>query len=160
MLASKGGPGNGGPGLLKEDLGPLREGSDGETSDYQRSTPSPRDADDMVMELNSEGGFLITIRYLPLSIFCHRGNLTHTPHFQLRTSPTVPLHLRRTGEQKRTSLTLDSSTVPTQHPPPPPPSPTPPLPPPPTPPNWTATSPPRWRASPPSPPPPPCWANS
>jgi len=54
MLASKGGPGNGGPGLLKEDLGPLREGSDGETSDYQRSTPSPRDADDMVMELNSE----------------------------------------------------------------------------------------------------------
>ena len=59
MLASKGGPENGGPGLLKEDrLGPgLREGSDGETSDYQRSTPSPRDADDMVMELNSEGEF-------------------------------------------------------------------------------------------------------
>lgn len=54
MLTSKGGPGNGGPGLLKEDLGPLREGSDGETSDYQRSTPSPRDADDMVLELNSE----------------------------------------------------------------------------------------------------------
>ena len=159
MLASKGGPGNGGPGLLKEDLGPLREGSDGETSDYQRSTPSPRDADDMVMELNSEGGFLIIIRYLPLSLFWHRGNLTHTPHFQLRTSPTVPLHLRRTGEQKRTSLTLDSSTVPTRHPPPPP-SPTPPLPPPPTPPSWTATSPPRWRASPPSPPPPPCWASS
>ena len=60
MLASKGGR----EGLLKEDLGPtlrenlgptLREGSDGETSDYQRSTPSPRDADDMVLELNSEG---------------------------------------------------------------------------------------------------------
>ena len=168
MLASKGplsGGGNkgsmsGNSGLLKEELGAgLREGSDGETSDYQRSTPSPRDADDMVMELNSEGGFLIIIRYLPLSLFCHRGNLTHTPHFQLWTSQTVPLHLRRTGEQKRTSLTLDSSTVPTRHPPPPP-SPTPPLPPPPTPPNWTATSPPRWRASPPSPPPPPCWASS
>ena len=66
MLSSKGGSGNGGPGLLKEDLGPLREGSmgpglregsDGETSDYQRSTPSPRDADDMVNELNSEGWF-------------------------------------------------------------------------------------------------------
>ena len=52
MLAGKGGR----EGLLKEDLGPtLREGSDGETSDYQRSTPSPRDADDMVLELNSEG---------------------------------------------------------------------------------------------------------
>ena len=158
MLASKGGPGNGGPGLLKEDLGPLREGSDGETSDYQRSTPSPRDADDMVMELNSEGGFLIIVLYLRLCIFCQRSN-QYSPHFQLRTSPTVPLHLRRTGEQKRTSLTLDSLTVPTQHPPPPP-SPTPPLHPPPTPPSWTATSPPPWRASPPSPPPPPCWASS
>ena len=61
MLAGKGGR----EGLLKEDLGPSslrenlgstwREGSDGETSDYQRSTPSPRDADDMVLELNSEG---------------------------------------------------------------------------------------------------------
>ena len=65
MLSSKGpgngpGPMSGGPGLLKEDLGPgLREGSDGETSDYQRSTPSPRDADDMVMELNSEGEFVL-----------------------------------------------------------------------------------------------------
>ena len=31
---------------------PCREGSDGETSDYQRSTPSPRDAEAMALELN------------------------------------------------------------------------------------------------------------
>merc|ERR1719431_470636 len=40
--------------LLKGDLGGLREGSDGETSDYQRSTPSPRDAEAMAAELSSE----------------------------------------------------------------------------------------------------------
>lgn len=44
--------------LLKGDLGGLREGSDGETSDYQRSTPSPRDAEAMAAELSSEGLFI------------------------------------------------------------------------------------------------------
>ena len=167
MLASKGplsGGGNkgsmsGNSGLLKEDLGAgLREGSDGETSDYQRSTPSPRDADDMVMELNSEGElFPSHPSTFPLSHF--GDNLTNLLHLQLWTSWTVLLHLRHTGEQKHTSLTLDSSTVQTRHPPPRR-SPTRPPPPPRTPPSWTATSPPRWRASPPSPPPPPSLTSS
>ena len=44
------------PGLLSKELGEglHREGSDGETSDYQRSTPSPRDAEAMALELQSE----------------------------------------------------------------------------------------------------------
>ena len=33
-------------------------GSDGETSDYQRSTPSPRDGNSRIPELSTEGTYL------------------------------------------------------------------------------------------------------
>ena len=56
---SSGGVRLGGGGEVVELLG-----SDGETSDYQRSTPSPRDTDSRINELGREDCLSVMFRYL------------------------------------------------------------------------------------------------
>ena len=80
--------------ILSGEEGGLGLGSDGETSDYQRSTPSPGDSNDRITEV-TEGKRLSEIYFTSLRLFYY---------FRLREGghtegglPRVPLRPRVCG---------------------------------------------------------------